>query len=82
MLQNCNLSGSPGVCVVMSPQRMNHNNCTILTSDAIVLRGSTGHSVGNERRHFHSVAVTGWMAKHLHYGQQLPAALQGFLLEM
>lgn len=58
-----------------------YSKCTILTSDAIVLGGSTGHSVGYERRHLHSVAMTVRTAKHLHHFQQLPAAQLGSLLE-
>lgn len=56
-------------------------NCAVLTSYAIVLRGSAGHSVGDEGRHFHSVAVTGRTAKHLHHRQPPPAAQPGNLLQ-
>lgn len=44
----------------------NCDHWTLLTCYPVVLWGSTGHSAGDIRRHFHCVTVTGRTAKHLH----------------
>lgn len=41
-----------------------------LTYDAVVLWGSAGQPVGDERRNLHSVAVTGHTPENLHHGQR------------
>lgn len=55
-------------------------NSAVLTCYAIVLGGSTGHSVANERRHLHSIAMAGGAVEHLHHRQWRPATRWGHLL--